>query len=154
MRVSILRKKSQNIFSTTALGTFQKPVPAISAAFRRLLLLGSARGHIFISSRCCNAFSFHPRARAPSPHGRLERGASLVAEESLTSTMSVAISLVQMPSRIGGNAATIAISTSQRTFGSATIYLGSVMFGSLVLFIFLLFRADLHRMRTSAYTRL
>ena len=72
----------------------------------------------------------------------------------MTSAMSVAMLLMQGSSRIGGSAATIAFATWHQRFESAINHLGSVVFGSLELSLFLRFRADLHRMRTFAYTRL
>ena len=73
----------------------------------------------------------------------------------MTSAMSVVISPMQVPSRIGGSAATIAYATWHRRFASAINRLRSTVFGvSLVLSLFLRFGADLRGMRTFAYTRL
>ena len=62
----------------------------------------------------------------------------------MTSAMSVAMSLIQVPSRNRGSAATIAFATWRRSFGSAINRLRSSVFGvSLVLSLFLRFGADL-----------
>ena len=62
---------------------------------------------------CCAHLRFHigPRAPTCSPRGRLERGTNSTAVESITSAMSVAMSLMQAPSGIGGSASTIAFAT-------------------------------------------
>ena len=74
--------------------------------------------------------------------------------ESMTSAMSVAMSLMQVTSGMGGSAATIAFATWHQRFGSAINRLRSAVFGvSLVLSLFLRFGADLRGMRTFAYTR-
>ena len=73
----------------------------------------------------------------------------------MTSAMSVAMLLMQGSSRVGDSSAIIALAaTWHQRFGSAINHLGSVVFGSSVLSLFLRFRADLHRMRTFAYTRM
>ena len=64
--------------------------------------------------------------------------------ESMTSTMSVAMSLLQAPSGIGGSATTIAFATWYQRFESAINRLRSTVFGvSLALSLFLRFGADL-----------
>ena len=71
------------------------------------------------------------------------------------SAMSVAILLMQVPSGIGGNAATLAFATCYRMFGSAINRLRSVVFeGSLVLSFFLRFGADLCGVLTFMHPRL
>ena len=84
MRVSISRTKSQNKFSTAALRNFQRFLPAIFTAFRRSLLLKSARRRLFTSSLCCHAA--YTSASTPgsghqlgAPRGRLEHGARSLA---------------------------------------------------------------------------
>ena len=73
----------------------------------------------------------------------------------MTLAMSVAMSLMQVPSGIGGSASTIAFATWNRRFGSVINRLRSASFGvSLVLPLFLQFGAELRGMRTFAYTRL
>ena len=73
----------------------------------------------------------------------------------MTSVMSVVMLLIQLSSGIGGCLATIALATRLRRCGSVISYLRSVVFkGSLMLSFFLLFDANLRRMRTCAYTRL
>ena len=71
----------------------------------------------------------------------------------MTSVMSVAMSLMQVPPGIGGSASAIAFATWHRRFGSVINRLRSAVFGvSLVLSLFLRFGADLRGMRTFAYT--
>ena len=66
-----------------------------------------------------------------------------------TSAMSVAMSLMRVPSRIGDSAATIAFESWGRRFGSDINRLRSASFGvPLVQFRFLRFGADLRGMRT------
>ena len=84
MRVSSSRTKSHNKFRTAALRNFQRFLPAIFTAFRRSLLLDSARGRLFISSLCCHAA--YTSTSTPgsvhqfgAPRERLEHGASSVA---------------------------------------------------------------------------
>ena len=60
-----------------------------------------------------------PAHRACAPRGHLEHDTNSVAVESMTSAMSVAMSLIQVPSGIGGSAPTIAFATWHRRFGSA-----------------------------------
>ena len=73
----------------------------------------------------------------------------------MTSVMSVAMSLMQVPSGIGDSASTIAFATWNRRFGSVINRLRSASFGVfLVMSLFLRFDADLRGMRTFAYTRL
>ena len=73
----------------------------------------------------------------------------------MMSVMSVVMLLIQLSSGIGGRLATIALTTRLRRFWSVINYLRSVVFkGSLMLSFFLLFDANLPRMRTFAYTRL
>ena len=153
MRVSSLRTKSQNKPSTAALRTFRRFFPVISTAFRRLLWWGSARRCLLASSLCCHAAFISASKPGPAhqpcaPRGRLERGTN--------SAVSVAMSLMmQLPSGIGGSASTIAFATWHRSFGSVINRLRSASFGvSLALPFFLRFGADLHGMRTFAYTRL
>ena len=62
----------------------------------------------------------------------------------MISAMSVAMLLMQVPSGIGGSAATIAFATWHRRFGSTIDRLTSAVFGdSLVMSLFLRFDADL-----------
>ena len=82
--VSSSRTKSQNKFSTAALRNFHRFLPAIFTAFRRSLLLDSARRRLFISSLCCHA-AYNSASTPGFVHqfralrGRLEHGASSVA---------------------------------------------------------------------------
>ena len=160
LRVSSLRTKSQKKLSTAALRTFRRFFPAIFTAFRRLLLWGSARWCLLASSFCCHAAFISASTPGPAhqpcaPRGRLERGTKSAGVESMTSAMLVAMSLLQMPSGIGGSASTIAFTTWNRRFRSVINRLRSASFGvSLVLSLFLRFGADLRGMRTFAYTRL
>ena len=88
-----------------------------------------------------------------APRGRLERGTNPAAVESMTSAMSVAMSLIQVLSGIGGSASNIAFATWYRRFGSVVNLLRSASFRvSLVLSLFLRFGTDLRGMRTFAYT--
>ena len=134
--------------------------PAIFTTFRRLLLWGSARMYLPASSLRCHAAFISASTPGPAyqpcaPRGRLERGTNSSAGESMTSAMSVAMSLIQVPSGIGGSESTIAFATWNRRFGSVIDRLRSVSFGvSLVLSLFLRFGADLRGIRTLAYTRL
>ena len=143
-----------------SLANLPKFFPAIFMAFQRLLLWGPARRCLLASSLCCHAVFISASTPGPThqpcaPRGRLERGANSAAVESMTSAMSVAMSLMQVPSEIGGSAVTIAFATWHPRFGSAINRLRSAVFGvSLELFLFLRFGADLRRMRTFAYTRL
>ena len=129
-------------------------------AFRRLILWGSARRCLLASTLCCHAafisgFTPGPAHQPCALRGRLERGTNLAAVESMTSAMSVAMSLVQVPVGIGGSASTIAFANWNRRFGSVVNRLRSASFGvSLVISLFLRFGADLRGMRTFAYTRL
>ena len=73
----------------------------------------------------------------------------------MKSAMSVAMSLMQVPSGIGGSASTIAFANWHRRFGSVINRLRSAGFGvSVVLSFFLRFGADLGGMRSFAYLRL
>ena len=126
----------------------------------KLLLWGSARRCLLASSLCCHAAFISASTPGPAhqpcaPRERLERGTNSAAVESMTSTMSVAMSLMQVPSGIGGSALTIAFATWNRRFGSVINRLRSASFGvSLVLSLFLRFGTDLRGIRTFAYTRL
>ena len=95
-----------------SLATFRRFIPAILKTFRRLLLLGSARRCLLASSLCCHAASISASTPGPTHQpralrGRLKRGASSAAVESMISAMAVAMSLMKVPSGIGGSAATI-----------------------------------------------
>ena len=69
--------------------------------------------------------------------------------------MSVAMPLMQVPSGIGGSAATIAFATWHRRFGSVINRLRSASFGvSLVLSLFFRFGANLRGIGTFGYTKL
>ena len=144
----------------SSLTHLSKIFPATFTAFRRLLLWGSARRCLLASSFCCHAtfisaFTPGPAHQPCAPRGRLEHGTNSSAVESITSAMSVAMSLMQVPSGIGDSASTIAFTTWHRRFGSVINRLRSATFGvSLVLSLFLWFGADLRGMRTFAYTRL
>ena len=73
----------------------------------------------------------------------------------MTSAISVAMSLMQVPSGIGGSAATIAFATWHRRFGSAINRLRLAVFGvSLVLSLVLRFGADMRGMRIFAHMRM
>ena len=134
--------------------------PAVFTAFRRLLLWDSAR-------RCLLAFSFcwhaafisastpGPAHQSCAPRGRLERGTNAIAVESMTSAMSVAMSLIKVPSGIGSSASTNAFATWHQRFRSAINRLRSASLGvSSVLSLVLRFGADMRGIRTFAYTRL
>ena len=122
---------------------------AIFMAFRRLLLWGSARRCLLTSFLCSHAAFISASTPGPAyqpcaPRGRLERGANSAAVESMTSAMSVAMSLMQIPSGIGGSASTLAFATWHRRFESVINRLRSASFGEfLVLSLFLQFGADL-----------
>ena len=73
--------------------------PAMFTAFRRLLLWGSARTCLLASSLCCHAAFISASTPGPAhqpcaPRGRLERGPNSAAVKSMTSTISVAMSLM------------------------------------------------------------
>ena len=126
--------------------------PAIFTAFRRFLLWGSARRCLLASSLFCHAASAHQPC---APRRRLERGTNSTAVEIMTSSMSVAMSLMQVPSGIDGSASTIAFVTWHRRFGSAINRLRSASFAvSFILTFFFWFCADLRGMWTLAYTML
>ena len=152
--------KSQKKLSTAALRTFRRFFSAIFTAFRGLLLWGSVRRCLLASSLCCHAAFISVSTPGPAhqpcaPRGRLERGTNSAAVESMMSVMSVAMSLMQVPSGIGGCASTITFATWHGRFGPVTNCLRSASFGgSFVLAIFLRFGADVRGMRTFAYTRL
>ena len=81
-----------------------------------------------------------------APRGRLERGTISAALENMTSAISVAMSLMQVSSRIGGGAAVIAFTTWHRRSGLVINRLRAASFGvSLVQSLFLRFGADLRR---------
>ena len=91
-----------------SLAHLPKEFPAIFTAFRRLLLWDSARRVLLASSLCCHAalisaFTLGPAHQPCAPFGRLEGRNDSAAVESMMSTMSVAISLMQVPSGIGGS---------------------------------------------------
>ena len=115
--------QAQKKLSTAALRAFQIFLPAIFKAFRTLLFWGSARRRLHVSYLCCHA-SFvsastpGPAHQSCAPRGHVERGASSAAVESMTSAISVAKSLAQMPSGVGGSAAIIAFAIWHRRFGS------------------------------------
>ena len=157
MRVSSLRTKSPKKLSTAALRTFRSFFPAIFMAFQRLLLWGSARRCLLASSLRCHAAFISASTPGPAdqpcaPRGRVERGTNSAAVESMTSAMSVAMLLMQVPSGIGGSASTIAFATWHRRFGSVINRLRSASFGvSLVLSLVLRFGADPRGMLYSVY---
>ena len=96
-----------------------------------------------------------PAHQPCAPRGCLERGTSSAAVESMASAMPLVMSLMQVPSGIGGSATTIAFATWHRRFGSAINRLRSAVFGvSLVLPLLLRVGSDLRGIRTFAYTRL
>ena len=134
-------------------GTFRRFFSAIFTTFRRLLPWGSARRCLLTSFLCCHAAFISASTPGPAhqpyaPRGRLERGTNSAAVESMTSIMSVAVSPMQVPSRIGGSASTIAFATWHRRFGSVINRLRSTSFGvSVVLSLFLRFGADLRGVR-------
>ena len=65
----------------------------------------------------------------------------------MTSAMSVAMSLIQVPSGIGGSASITVFAAWHQRLGSVINHLRSASFGvSLVLFLFLWFGADLRVM--------
>ena len=136
---------------TAALRTFRNVLPAISTAFRRSLLLGSERRRLLASSFCCHA-SFliasmpGPAHQPCAPRGRLEGGASSAAVESMTSAMSFAMSLMQVPSGTGGSTVTISFTTWHRRVGS--LIWSAVLGVSLVLSLLLRFATDLRGMRS------
>ena len=85
-----------------SLANLRRFVPAIFTSFRRLLLWGSTRRRLLISSLCCHAAFISASTPGPArqpcaPRGRLEHGTSSAAVESMTSAISVAMSLVQVP---------------------------------------------------------
>ena len=93
-----------------ALLTFRRFFLGMFTAFQRLLSWGSARWCLLASSLCCHAALISASAsglmhQTCAPRGRLERGVSSAAVESMTLAMSVAKSVMQVPSRIGGSAA-------------------------------------------------
>ena len=103
---------------------------------------------------CCVYLKLHSGPRAPTLCSarafrvRYQFGPSPV--ESITLAMSVALSLMQVSSRIGFSASTIAFATWHRRFGSVINRLRSTSFGvSLVLSLFLRFGADLRGMQIS-----
>ena len=142
-----------------SLAHLPKDFPVLFTAFRRLLLGGSARRVLLASSLCCHAALISASTLGPAhqpcaPRGRLEGGTDSAAVESMTSAMSVAISLMQVPSEIGVSVSTIAFASWHRRFGSVINRLRSASFGvSLVLPLFLRFGVDLREVRTFAYTR-
>ena len=156
LRVSSLRTKSQNKLSTAALRTFRRFFTSIFTAFQRLLLWSSARRCLLASSLCghgafISASTPGPAHQPCATRGRLERGTNTAAVESMTSAMSVAMSLMQVRSGIGGSASTIAFATWNRRFGSVVNRLRSASFGvSMVLSSFLRFGAALFLPRTTA----
>ena len=112
------------------------------------------------SSLCCLAAFISASTPGPAHQpcalrGRLERGTNSAAVESITSAMSVAMSLMQVTSGIGGSASTIVFATWHRRFESVINRLRLASFGvSLALSLFLRFGVDLRGMRTFAYMRL
>ena len=141
-------------------GSIAKPpkiFPAIFTALRRLLLWGSVHRRILAYSLCCHASFISASTPGPAhepcaPRGRLKRGASSAAVESIASAMSVALSLMQVPSGISGSAAAIASAIWHQRLGSGTNRLRLTVFGVfLVLSLFLGLGADLSGMRTFAY---
>ena len=83
---------------------------------------GSARRCLLASTLCCHAAFISAFAQGPAhepcaPRRRLERGASSAAVESMTASVSVATSVVQVPSEIGESAAIIAFATWYRRLG-------------------------------------
>ena len=131
---------------------------AIFTAFRRLLWWGSARRCFLASSPYVYAEFISASIPGPAyqpcaPRGRLERGTNSAAVESMTSAMSVAMSLIQVLSGIGGSLSNIAFATWYRRFGSVVNHLRSASFRvSLVISLFLRFGTDLCGMRTFTYT--
>ena len=117
-----------------SLETLPKIFLAIFTAFRRLLFSGSVRRCLLATYLCCHAAFISASTPSPAhqpcaPRRRLERGSSSAAVESMTSAMSVAMSPMQVTSRIGDSAAAIAFATWHRRFGSAINRLRSAVFG-------------------------
>ena len=135
-------------------------LPKISASRLHGFSKVVVAGFCLASSLCCytpfiSASTPGPTHQPCGPRGRLERGASSAAGESMTPAMSVALFLVQVSSGIGSSVAIIAFATWHRRFRSTINCLRSAVSGaSLVLSLFLRFGAGLRGMRTFAYTRL
>ena len=111
-----------------------KVFPAIFTAFRKLLLWGFARECLLASSLCCHAAFVS--ASTPGPAHQpcalrrpLERGTISAEVESMTTAMSVAMSLMQVPLGVGGCASTIVFATLNQRFGSVINPLRSASFG-------------------------
>ena len=99
-----------------SLAHLPKVCPVIFAAFRRLLLWGSARRCLLAAPPFCHAAFISASTPGPAhqpcaPRWRLERGTNSAAVESMTLAMSMALSPMQMPSEIGGGASPIAFAT-------------------------------------------
>ena len=108
-----------------SLAHLPKIFPDIFTAFRRLLLWGSARKCLLASSLCCHASFISTSTPGPAhqpcaPRARLERGTDSAAVESITSAMSVTMSLLQVPSEIGGSASAIAFATCHEGSGQSS----------------------------------
>ena len=123
----------------------------------RVFLSGTCqqRRGLLTSSLCCHAAFISASIPGPAhqpcvPRGRLKRGASSAAVESMALAMLGAMLLMQVSSGIGGSAATVAFATWHRRF-AAINRLRSAVFGvSLVLSLSLRFGADLRGMRIFA----
>ena len=135
-------------------------LPKISASHLHGLSKVVIIGFCIASPLCCDtpfisASTPGPAHQPYAPRGRLERGASSAAGESMTSAVSVAMFLMQVPSEIGRSVVIIAFATWHRRSRSTINCLRSAVSGaSLVLSLFLWFGADLRGIRTFAYTRL
>ena len=102
----------------------------------KVVLWGSARRRLLASPLCCHAAFIS--ASTPglvhqlcAPRGGLERGTNSAAIEIMRSTMSVAMSLMQVPSGIDESAATIVFATWHQRYGSVINRLRSASFGYL-----------------------
>ena len=94
---------------------------------------GFARRGLLASFLCCHAAFISASTPGPAhqpcaPRGCSERSTKSAAVESMTSVMSVAMSLMQVPSGIGGSASTIVFATWHRRCGSVINLLRSVSF--------------------------
>ena len=92
-----------------SLAHLPKILSSIFTAFRRLLLWGSARRCLLAFSPCCHAefisiSTLGPAHQQYAPRGRLERGTNSAIVKSMTSAMSLAMPLMQVPSEFGSSA--------------------------------------------------
>ena len=107
-----------------SLAHLPKVFPSHFHGLSKVAVVGFCARCLLASSLCCHAAFISASTPGPAhqpcaPRGRLERGTNSAAVESMTPAMLVAMSLMQVPSGIGGSASTIAFATGIEDSGQS-----------------------------------